>query len=65
MKRSRFTDSQIMDVLNQAKAGALVAELPSMYSFMTALSRDELRRYEMKNPRKCVDFIRFVDLLKV
>lgn len=37
MKRSRFTDSQIMDILNQAGAGALVVELPSMYSFMTAL----------------------------
>lgn len=34
----------------------------SMYSFLTALLRDELRHYEMKNPRNCVDFMRFFNL---
>ncbi|EDR1710937.1 hypothetical protein CSQ29_003740 [Salmonella enterica subsp. diarizonae] len=29
----------------------------SMYSFLTTFLRDELRRYEMKNPRNCVNFI--------
>ncbi|MCW0328613.1 hypothetical protein NB704_000002 [Pantoea ananatis] len=28
----------------------------SMYSFLAALLRDELRHCEMKNPRSCVDF---------
>lgn len=31
----------------------------SMYSFLTALLRDELRHREMKNPRNYVDFIDF------
>jgi hypothetical protein len=31
----------------------------SMYSFLTALLRDELRLCEMKNPRNRVDFIEF------
>lgn len=31
----------------------------SMYSFLTALLRDELRLCEMKNPRNCVDFMGF------
>ncbi|ATF92322.1 hypothetical protein CO704_09600 [Cedecea neteri] len=31
----------------------------SMYSFLTALLRDELRHYEMKNPRNSVDFLGF------
>lgn len=30
-----------------------------LYSFLTALLRDELRHYEMKNPRNGVDFIEF------
>lgn len=33
----------------------------SMYSFLTALLRDELRHYEIKNPRKWVDFMAFFD----
>ena len=31
----------------------------SMYSFLTALLGDELRFYEMKNPRRCVDLMGF------
>lgn len=30
-----------------------------LYSFLTALLRDNLRHYEMKNPRNGVDFIGF------
>ncbi|MCW0312767.1 hypothetical protein NB724_002757 [Pantoea ananatis] len=33
----------------------------SMYSFLAALLRDELRNYETKNPRKCVDLIIFCE----
>ncbi|CAI1584548.1 Uncharacterised protein [Serratia proteamaculans] len=33
----------------------------SMYPFLTALLRNEMRHYEMKNPRKSVDFIGFCD----
>ncbi len=36
-----------------------------MYSFLTALLRDELRYYEMKNPRNCVDFMGFVSLNEI
>lgn len=37
----------------------------SMYSFLTAFLRDELRHYEMKNPRNCVDFIDFFDIHEI
>lgn len=37
----------------------------SMYSFLTALLRDKLRLYEMKNPRNCVDFINFFDSYEI
>ncbi|ACH51884.1 hypothetical protein SA22_2233 [Salmonella enterica subsp. enterica serovar Agona str. 22.H.04] len=33
-----------------------------LYSFLTALLRDELRHCEKKNPRKCVDFMGFSSL---
>ena len=36
-----------------------------MYSFLTALLRDELRRCEMKNPRNCVDFMVFLDSYEI
>ncbi|EMQ0960915.1 MULTISPECIES: hypothetical protein [Citrobacter freundii complex] len=36
-----------------------------MYSFLTALLRDELRHCEMKNPRNCVDFMGFCDLHEI
>lgn len=36
-----------------------------MYSFLIALLRDELRQYEMKNPRNCVDFIAFCDSYEI
>ncbi|ENZ86707.1 hypothetical protein D088_480005 [Salmonella enterica subsp. houtenae serovar 16:z4,z32:-- str. RKS3027] len=36
-----------------------------MYSFLTALSRNELRLYEMKNPRNYVDFMVFFDVHEV
>lgn len=37
----------------------------SVYSFLTALLRDELRHCEMKNPRNCVDFIAFSDSYEI
>lgn len=37
----------------------------SMYSFLTALLRDELRHCEMKNPRNRVDFIDFYRLHEI
>lgn len=35
-----------------------------LYSFLTALLRDELRHYEMKNPRNGVDFIGFTAVMR-
>lgn len=37
----------------------------STYAFLAASLRDELRHYEMKNPRNCVDFIEFINLNEI
>ncbi|MCV3298424.1 hypothetical protein ACTUTK_05785 [Pantoea ananatis] len=59
--KKRFSDEQIIGILREAEAGVDARELlySSMYSFLTALLRNYLIRYKMKNPRKCVDLMGF------
>ncbi|MCH9268805.1 hypothetical protein [Pantoea ananatis] len=65
--KKRFSDEQIIGILREAEAGVDARELlySSMYSFLTALLRNYLRRYQMKNPRKCVDLISFYECREI